>query len=1129
LEKTVPQQPPVRTGALPRGPWILAGAGLILFHLAWLWQGDAASFWLPGLGLGIVLFAWLGWQVLPLLAVDLFLVRWLTRGDSGVPLALADTLLHASQIALSWWLYHQVARGSRWLDDPRSVTIFLILVPGGLSALAACLQAFLWRTTTEIQTPLWMLATEFWLSRMLGCLVVVPFLIVVGTPILLRYRLVDLELPPAFFGERDGGDSRVGDRIELAGLTFATSVLALLLLWTHLQGTGGNWILWASCLILILIVWTCIRQGLPGGCFSAAVTSVVVLVAAQLLDISPEKQAAMQSGIQGNLLAFCSSALLVGVSASWIRAHETRYRHVVSRIPFVVYSARLPYGIPAYVPPEPGTPTRDSKVKLHGGPTISKMANVMLVSPASKRVFGCEPETLIGPFERWLEQIVAEDRELVIASLTQLCLQKQPVTCEYRLRAPPSDGAGADQPGARATGTSVTGQRWLRDTLTPHYSENGLVDGWEGLVEDITDQRALAHNLRKMTNMLQVLITNLPTGVYFVQAPQGYPLLVNARARQLLGQREDLSAGLAHLSRVFRLHRPDGTEYPWEELPVCKALRQGVTCRANDIVVHRADGRKIPLITWAAPIDLHNTGTPDAAVWVLEDWSAMQQAELALRESELRLRAVFETMAEGVIVQDNVGVIIDCNAAACAILGIARERLISHVGLVPETVCLKEDGTAFPRAEQPDRQALASHLPARGVVLGLPADQPGARATGISIRWLLVNSLPLPVGPSAGLNPQRARVVTTFADITQQVKVRDSLRLTRDKYQKLIETLPFMLLQRDRDLKITCFNPAAEQLTGHTVEEMMQPDFCQRIIHPDDLAKYDAAAAASAHGQSTRVEARFYAKDGSLKTVLAFFYPYFNHGEVDGSTSLIVDMTTQRRLEEELLQAKHLELVGRLASGTVHDFNNLLTVLMGLAGCAKSELPDSHPAKQYLSRIEDVGEQAAHLAGQLLTFSKERPREVRAIDLNAVMTQTLKLVKSVIPAQIEVETVLDPALPTVLGDENQLKQVVMNLCLNARDAMDPGGRLTIHTDLAAPANPDGKSWVHLSIQDTGCGMPEEVRARVFEPFFSTKERGTGLGLAVVQRIIEESGGLIDVCSKPGEGTRFDVWLVRASA
>jgi PAS domain S-box-containing protein len=1125
LEKTVSQQRPGDAAA--RGPWFLATAGVILFGLTWLFQGDETGYWLPGLGLGIALVSWLGWRILPVLSLVLLLVRSLTHANPRPAIILGDTVLHTLQIGISWWLYHHVARGSRWLDDPRSATIFLILVPGGLSAFAGLIQA----SYHDASGTIWMSAAQLWLSRMVGVLVVVPFLLATCTPILLRHRLVDLELPPAFFGERESGISRVGDRIELAGLTFATSVLAVLLLWTHAQDSDAKWTLWASC--LVLIVWTCIRQGLSGACFSAGVTSVAALTAAQILShvlgFTPDKNHILQIAVQADLLAFCSSALLVGVSTTWIRANETRYRHVVSRIPFVVYSARLPHGFPGFAAVQTAKARRDNKFYLKVGPSISKLANVLLVSPACKQVFGCEPESMIGPFERWLERIVAEDRELVIAALAQLCLQEQPVTCEYRLRPEAGEKKGAlnHQAGPPRFGPLMM-YRWLRDTLTPHYSEEGLVDGWEGLVEDITEQRALSHNLRQMTSMLQVLVSNLPTGVYFVQAPMGHPILVNSRARQLLGQREDLSAGLATLSKVFRLHRPDGTEYPWQELPVCKALREGIACRTNDIVVHRGDGRKTPLITWAAPINLHNTGVPDAAVWVLEDWSAMQQAELALRESEYRLRAVIETMGEGMIVQNDAGVITDCNPAACTILGLTREQLIHQSGLVSDSVCLKEDKTVLPREEQPDWQALRTRQPARGVILGIPSrsQSPSANGAAGTLRWLLVNCVPLPVGPDPDFesNSHNAGVVTTFADITRQLESQNALRLYLDKYQNLVEALPFVLIQRDRDFNITYLNPAATLLTGHSMEDLLTPGSYQSIIHPDDLPMYRDAAQEVGQGKSTRIEGRLRTKEGSFKTVLAFFHPNLRDGEVVGSTCLVVDITVQPRLEEDLLRAKNLQLVGRLASGIVHDFNNLVMVLMGLAGCAKSQLPPSHPAWQYLSRIEDAGEQASHLAGQLLTFTKQRPRQARPVNLNTVVTQTLKLARSVMPASIAVETSLDEALAAVLGDENQLKQVVMNLCLNARDAMSTGGKLTIRTERAPLPNSDGRIWVHLAIQDTGHGMEEDVRSRVFEPFFSTKERGTGLGLAVVHQIIKESDGILEVCSKPGMGTRFDIWL-----
>jgi PAS domain S-box-containing protein len=1119
LDHMVSLPPATPASLLARGPLLLAALGGVVFGLAWILQGDEKGYWLPGLGIGIALVAWLGWRIVPILALELLAARWWTHRDAPVLAVFTDTLIHVAHIGLAWWLYHDVARGARTLDDPRSATIFLILVPGGLTAAAALLQTLLWMAWGATEDPAHILVAQLLLSRTVGILVTAPFLIAVGTALLLRHGLIDLELPPSFHGDKEGMAHRVGNRIELVGLTFATTLLGLLLLWSV---DVANWMLWGCC--LILIVWICIRQGLRGGCSAATFASLVLILVAQSVEITPP----FRSAIQGHLLAFTSTALLLGVSASWIRANETRYRHVVNRIPFVLYSARLPYGIQGLNGTEHAGARQDTKHDLHTGPAISKLADIVLVSPAAEQVLGSPPESLLGPFDAWLERIEAEDRELVVASLGQLCLQKQPVTCEYRLRnresAPP---AVAQAPPIPRT-SAAANFRWVRDTMTPHYAEDGLIDGWEGLVEDITEQRALSHDLRKMTNMLQVLVTNLPTGVYFVQAPLGSPILVNARARQLLGQREDLSAGLSHLSKLYRLHRPDGTEYPWEELPVSKALRLGSTCRANDIVVHRPDGRRIPLIAWAAPISLHNTGAPDAAVWVLEDWSAMQHAELALRESETRLRAVIETMGEGVIVQDAEGAIIDSNAAACTILSVTREQLMCRAGLTREGEAFSEDGGPFPRTEQPDQRALRNHQPVRGVILGLPQLEPDG------IRWLLVSSVPLPVGPSAGLNHQRARVVTTFADITQQLLIQDSLRLAKDKYQDLVETLPFMLLQRDRKFNITYLNPAATQLTGHTVEEMMRPGFCESIIHPDDIPAFHALAATIAEGRSGRIEARLQTKGQGMKTVLALFHPNIHKGEVVGSTSLVIDITLQRRLEVELQQAKHLEFVGRLASGTVHDFNNLLQILLGLAGLAKYEVATDHPAWQHLTRIEEAGEQAAHLAGQLLTFSKQRPKQRRPIDLNSVVAQTLKLAKSVIPHEVTLDADLDPSTPLAQGDENPLKQVLMNLCINARDAMPAGGRLTIRTDRVTPPpmplpDSNGAPCVHLSIQDTGHGMDEQIRQRIFEPFFSTKERGTGLGLSVVQQIIQEFGGRIEVSSSPNEGTRFDIWLLPAKA
>jgi PAS domain-containing protein len=310
--------------------------------------------------------------------------------------------------------------------------------------------------------------------------------------------------------------------------------------------------------------------------------------------------------------------------------------------------------------------------------------------------------------------------------------------------------------------------RWVRDSLTPHYTEDGSLDGWEGFVEDITERRKLSHDLRRTTAMLQALVANLPAGIFFIHGPLGFTLLANARARELLGQREDGSVPLSQLSRIYRFYRPDGTEYPSDELPVAKALRHGVRCAANDVVIHRPDGRKIPLVTWAAPVQFGEEGSLDAAVWVLEDLTPIQKAQSAQRESEALLRTVIDTMAEAVLVQDGAGVVIECNPAACKILDIPQHQLLGRPSLAPPTGLLTQDGQPLTAEDGPDLQAVRSSKPVRAVVGFVPAGQ-------ATPRWLLVDALPLPAVSSSTGIPRRARLVTTITDVTDHVTTPTAL------------------------------------------------------------------------------------------------------------------------------------------------------------------------------------------------------------------------------------------------------------------------------------------------------------------------------------------------------------------
>jgi signal transduction histidine kinase len=241
-----------------------------------------------------------------------------------------------------------------------------------------------------------------------------------------------------------------------------------------------------------------------------------------------------------------------------------------------------------------------------------------------------------------------------------------------------------------------------------------------------------------------------------------------------------------------------------------------------------------------------------------------------------------------------------------------------------------------------------------------------------------------------------------------------------------------------------------------------------------------------------------------------------------------------RQNEAQLRQAQKMETVGRLAGGIAHDFNNLLTVINGYSDVLLQRLGETDPSRREIGEIHKAGERAAALTHQLLAFSRKQVLEAKSVNLNEIVSGMAVMVRRLIGENIELATVLVPEVRAVLADPGQIEQVVMNLAVNARDAMPSGGTITISTsnvDLAAPENRDvyilpAGRYVRLEVTDTGCGMDEETKARMFEPFFTTKERGkgTGLGLASVYGIVKQSGGYIRALSAPGKGTSFEICL-----
>jgi two-component system cell cycle sensor histidine kinase/response regulator CckA len=257
-------------------------------------------------------------------------------------------------------------------------------------------------------------------------------------------------------------------------------------------------------------------------------------------------------------------------------------------------------------------------------------------------------------------------------------------------------------------------------------------------------------------------------------------------------------------------------------------------------------------------------------------------------------------------------------------------------------------------------------------------------------------------------------------------------------------------------------------------------------------------------------------------------------GRLRGAVVAFRDVTERKRLQEQYLQAQKMEALGRLASGVAHDFNNLLTVISGYGELIQAQLAPGDPLRELLAEVCKASERGSALTRQLLAFSRKRAAQPQLLDLNALVRDAAAMLDRLLGESIRLHTRLDPASGSVQADPGQIEQVLLNLAVNARDAMPQGGRLTLSTDAVtlgdtATSHRPGLRpgpYVLLSVSDTGTGISDEVRARLFEPFFTTKGpgKGTGLGLATVADIVRQCGGLIEVESTPGHGATFTLYL-----
>ncbi|MBX3187175.1 MAG: PAS domain S-box protein [Labilithrix sp.] len=538
----------------------------------------------------------------------------------------------------------------------------------------------------------------------------------------------------------------------------------------------------------------------------------------------------------------------------------------------------------------------------------------------------------------------------------------------------------------------------------------------------------------------------------------------------------------------------------------------------------------------AAPpieIPIESSAPADAGPWFATSWplfegervagvgvrihrAARNDLEAALRKSEARFRAICEASPIGIFLTSKTGAGVYTNATNLAQMGCTLEE--TH-------------GDGWQRAIHPDDRERV-----RAAYLAM-MQRAGAVYEGVN-RYLHRDGREVLVDVRArGIyeGDEVIGYVGMAVDITERAAVDAAHRESELRFRQLAENIRsvFWLAAPDRS-ELYYVSPAYEEVWGRPVAEAMaSPDAIVRGVHPDDRERVRARIARG-DGRG-HMEYRVVRPGGSIAWIAERWFPVPDEsGRVVRVAGIANDVTRQKALETELLQAQKLDSLGRLAGGIAHDFNNLLTVILNQGIMAERALDGGEAPREELALIQDAAKQATDVTRQLLAFARRQPFNPTLLDPNELTEGVARLMRRILGESVELVLDLEPEVGVVRADRVQLEQLLMNLALNARDAMRDGGKLVIRTrnDPVSARSTDARvpagAWVTIAVEDTGHGIDEADRAHIFDPFFSTKphSEGTGLGLAICYAIVKQHGGHVVVDSAVGMGTTFELYFPR---
>jgi hypothetical protein len=546
-----------------------------------------------------------------------------------------------------------------------------------------------------------------------------------------------------------------------------------------------------------------------------------------------------------------------------------------------------------------------------------------------------------------------------------------------------------------------------------------------------------------------------------------------------------------------------------------RACRQGADAVIL-VITSREDD--LPAVLDAGATDIYTTTHgPSALETRIQIAERLVAQHAQLRDREVRFRRLFDAGVAGVTISDLDGNFKEANDAFLRMLGYTREEMLAgklNWGVITPLDQLVPDTEARAQLKS------TGFLPLR--------EREYIHKDGRHIAALV----------GAAALEGKTECIFYVTDISARKGAEEVLRASEAQYRALFEQSPVPKFLYDHEtLRFLVVNDAAVAHYGYTRDEFLRMSL-EDICPPGDFSELVAGIGALQPG-TTQVGARRHTKkDGTVMEVDITVHKFMLGSRPCGLT-VALDVTERNRMELQIRQAQKMEAIGNLAGGIAHDFNNILSVILSYSHMLAADLKAGDPMRDDLEEISAAGERATDLTRQLLAFSRQQVLEPKVLDLNGVVGGVAKMLRRLVGEDVEISVVSEAGLGAVSADPGQVEQVLMNLVVNARDAMPRGGSLTIETGnvfldasyCSAHTNVLPGGYVMLAVTDNGSGMDVRTRERIFEPFFTTKGQGqgTGLGLSTVFGIVKQSGGHIWVYSEPGEGTTVKVYFPQADA